>query len=261
MCEGAVSLGVGVCGDPPSPRLLLRPLRCSDGARFRGDLRHLVVLSTYALAARGCCRASRTWALLTSFSLMGVWGGHEDRRHETRTHPRREKDGPPPFIRQRMGKSTRANHQRLLPEPVTSSQQDHDLAITVEAFARLIGHEPRVRAVTDEYPQRTLRAGDMVPAELKDELVEEAQRLEEAGASLLDFTNISTTRSLTGSGSALTVTSASGTGDGSGSALVPSSDGHSCRGVLTGTRSHGAAWTAGSLPRIRVPTVITTFGS
>jgi 3-methyl-2-oxobutanoate hydroxymethyltransferase len=31
--------------------------------------------------------------------------------------------------------------------------------------------------------------GDVVPAELKDELVEVAQRLEEAGASLLDFTN------------------------------------------------------------------------
>jgi 3-methyl-2-oxobutanoate hydroxymethyltransferase len=32
-------------------------------------------------------------------------------------------------------------------------------------------------------------AGDLVPAELKDELVEEAMRLEEAGAALLDFTN------------------------------------------------------------------------
>jgi 3-methyl-2-oxobutanoate hydroxymethyltransferase len=31
--------------------------------------------------------------------------------------------------------------------------------------------------------------GDQVPAELKDELVRQAQRLEEAGASLLDFTN------------------------------------------------------------------------
>jgi 3-methyl-2-oxobutanoate hydroxymethyltransferase len=35
----------------------------------------------------------------------------------------------------------------------------------------------------------TPAAGDVVPAALRDELVEEAKRLEEAGASLLDFTN------------------------------------------------------------------------